>query len=218
MKYLQDCICSQILALQIPLAAKRAIAAALMWRNHVDIWPPRSLQWEFQSSLNQFYPLISQVRSFPTALNFNIMETSYIWLCQALVPDMAINGSFFSEHLYADVVLQCICNPLQVASPIEDLKSAFKDFDPSISKMLCKASPSEELATYLKQNVLQTRRNSGAIQATSPTIEREFFMAICIYLFVSNHCTALIDQCTDLNIDSGMWYPFYLRTSSQTRI
>ncbi|KAF5314347.1 hypothetical protein D9619_011968 [Psilocybe cf. subviscida] len=172
-EYLQGCIQSQLMALQISPADGRTIAAVLTWHNHIDIEKLLDQLKTDANSLSRHHQLVAIFRKFPEVFDVDIQEASRIWLCQTLVPDMTMKGSFFTnENIYADLILRYIRNS--------------RDFYPDSLKMLCKAAPSTELAACLIQRVWQLRRNSTRISddiEDEAAAERELFMPICIYLF-----------------------------------
>lgn len=110
---------------------------------------------------------------------------------------MVMNGPFFSnEDLYAEMILRYIRNSLNAPLPpreyIRDYSNAspppreYIRFNLDVLKMLCKASPSNELAACLLQLVFQM---DG--EFVTGHISEEHFMAVCIYLFVSYYCVIL---------------------------
>ncbi|KAF5314351.1 hypothetical protein D9619_011960 [Psilocybe cf. subviscida] len=179
--YLRDRIQSYLSALHLSAADRRTIAAVLTWRDHADIWSLWDKTCSHKRSLQQHSCLMEIFSHHPTILqDTNIQDASRIWLCQALVPDMAMNGSFFSsEDLYADLILQYIRNSLIAPPPLGEYSSRYRDFDIDVLMMLCKASPSNELATCLLQLVIQT---DGKF-LREHHIRKEHFIAVCIYLF-----------------------------------
>lgn len=110
-EYLQGCIQSQLMALQISPADGRTIAAVLTWHNHIDIEKLLDQLKTDANSLSRHHQLVAIFRKFPEVFDVDIQEASRIWLCQTLVPDMTMKGSFFTnENIYADLILRYIRN------------------------------------------------------------------------------------------------------------
>ncbi|KAF5313751.1 hypothetical protein D9619_013693 [Psilocybe cf. subviscida] len=116
----------------------------------------------------------------------HVRDASSLWLCKTLAMDAEMNGVFFADGtLYTDVAL------LYVRASENGRADGY--CVENLPFILSKAAPSEELATLLTQKFLQVQRESIDNEAEKDV--ESFFMAIIIYLFVSDYLITNNNQC-----------------------
>lgn len=163
------------MALPLSRTERRSSAVIMTWYNlsHDYFQGPYTL-------LGIENELLSLERRCSDYLRFDpdIRDASRMWLCQALVPDEPINGTFFSDgNIYTDALLQYLrCINLRQHK-----------WDPVLPFILSKASLSEKLAIFMMENMFQrpTHIRKSTIYRNSEEEIRNFFLALCIYLSVS---------------------------------
>ncbi|KAF5314501.1 hypothetical protein D9619_011955 [Psilocybe cf. subviscida] len=188
-EFLRGCNQSWLPVPQISPADRRVIAAMLTWYNHPGtLLYGDKLAMKEDSSLMAHADLVDAFVKFPAHLK-DVRELLCIWLCQPLVPDAVMDNALFSnEGIYAEMVLRYMDDTWFLT--------------PDILKVLCNASPAQELSTRLKA-IFQKYQNANLIQidfdkefidkeianrgASSKenhiNEEKETLLLICIYLF-----------------------------------
>ncbi|KAF5329629.1 hypothetical protein D9619_009467 [Psilocybe cf. subviscida] len=165
---------SELLGLSLSLTDRRMFATMLTWFRHFRV----SRAWiDMEQSHGVFqFAILKAFFNSRFLLHDDIQLASCMWLCQTLVPGMAMNGSFFSdESLYSEIALR------YARSRAADGWRTY--FNQSLTIMLSKAGPSEELASFLVQNVLSLCNDKFDPKSMQSHDKDEFFMAICIYLY-----------------------------------
>ncbi|KAF5314502.1 hypothetical protein D9619_011952 [Psilocybe cf. subviscida] len=197
-EFLRGCIQSWLPLPQISHPDRRVIASVLTWYNHTGTLLLEDGPWTNKdSSLEAHSALIEAFADLPA--NFkDVQEAVCIWICRILVPDAAMDGALFSNgDIYTEMILRYM----------DDSES----FDRKVLKVLCKASPAEELSTRLNvslqmdksslestaesaiksflgpysglMSILRSDSDTDEDEDEGADVEKELMLLICIYLF-----------------------------------